>query len=68
MKLEEDPICNQCEEDDETAEHYLGECPAYGAIRQQTLGHIFLGQTELPTLKIKEILKYVRKTRRFEPP
>ena len=66
MKIEEDPTCEQCLEDTEDLEHYLTDCPAFATIRQRTFGETFLKRVDLKNLSIKNILKYVKRTKRFE--
>ena len=68
MNIEEDGRCEQCEEDDteETVEHFLTDCPAFGRNRRDSLGNISLSNDELPNLSLNKILKFVRSTKRFE--
>ena len=66
MKIEDDPTCEQCLEDIEDLEHYLTDCPAFATVRQQTLGAAFLKCEDLKNLNIKNILKFVKRTKRFE--
>ena len=66
MKFEQDTTCQQCLEDEETAEHFLADCPAFATVRQQTLGNMFLRRNELKSLKVSNILKFCKETGRFE--
>ena len=66
MKMEDDPICENCLEDEETVEHFLAECPAFATERYNTLGNMFLKQKDLPTLKINQILSFIKATKRFD--
>ncbi len=66
MKIEEDPTCEQCLEDMEDLEHYLTDCPAFATIRQQTFRETVLKREDLKNLGIKNILKYVKRTKWFE--
>ncbi len=66
MKIEEDPTCEQCLEDIEDLEHFLTDCPAFATIRQQTFGAAFLKREDLKNLNTKSILRYVKRTKRFE--
>ena len=72
MQIEEDPTCEQCEEEQETVEHFLCHCPAFARIRQETLGKHFIKNSEISTETIKNIYKYIMNTKRFsenwEPP
>ena len=67
MKIAEDPFCEHCnEEEEETAEHYICDCPAFSWARQQTFGAVFLHSEELKTLDLDVLLQYIRTTKRFE--
>jgi ribonuclease HI len=66
MKMEDSPICENCLEDEETAEHFLTECPAFAIERYHTLGKMFLEQNDLPNLRIKQILSFINETKRFD--
>ena len=66
MKMEEDPTCQNCLEEEETVEHFLTECPAFARERYHTLGNMFLKKEDLPSLKIKKILNFIDETRRLE--
>ena len=68
MGIENENNCKQCGEPDasETVEHYLASCPKYTFHRYHTLGKIFLNTNELKDLSLKNILKYVKKKKRFE--
>ena len=66
MKIEEDPSCDECKNDDEeTAEHFLTDCEAFCIPRFEHLGKMFLNQRDLRTLELRDILKFVRATKRF---
>ena len=67
MKIAEDPFCEHCnEEEEETAEHFICDCPAFAWARQQTFGAMFLHSEELKTLDLDVLLQYIRTTKRFE--
>ena len=66
MKMEDDPICQNCLEDEETVEHFLCHCPAFARNRRIALGYISLSSTDLPNYSLKKILKFVKSTKRFE--
>ena len=68
MGFENDGRCEQCEEDEteETVEHFLFDCPAFGRNRRNSLGNISLNIDELPNLSLNRILKFVKSTKRFE--
>ena len=66
MQIEEDPTCEQCLEDEETAEHYLCSCPTYGRIRQQNFGSMVIDGTEIKDMGARQILKYIKETKRYQ--
>ena len=66
MKMEDDPICNKCGEDEETSEHFIAKCPAFARQRKQFLGNYFLKTEELVNLGIKNIMKYADETGRLD--
>jgi ribonuclease HI len=62
-----DALCQQCLEDDESAGHFLLECPAY----ERTRWFIFsrdnlFGSNELNIKGVNRILKYCKATKRME--
>ena len=65
MKIEPEPTCEQCLEEEESVEHFLTECPAFSIPRYYTLGNMFLKQKDLPNLKVKKILEFVDRTERL---
>ena len=68
MKISNNPHCEQCCEEDaeETVEHYLCECPAFSRNRYHTLGRLVLNPEDLKHLKLKNILDFIKNTKRFE--
>ncbi len=68
MKLAEERTCEQCCEEDEieSMEHYLCQCPAFARSRRSTLGSFFLKVEELNKIDIRCIIKFVKQTQRFE--
>ena len=66
MKIEDDAICPNCWEGDETVEHFICDCPAFMWARQQTFGQRFLDSQDLRTLKYDVLLEYIKTTHRFE--
>ena len=66
MKIEEDPTCEHCQEDDETVEHYICHCEAFAWARLQVFGTHFMKNEELKSLDLDELLQFIRTTKRFE--
>jgi len=66
MKIVDDPTCEQCLEGVESVEHYLCECPAFGRPRYQIFGAMVIKKEELIHLSLRQILKFIEVSRRFE--
>ena len=66
MELEDHSLCDCGEGDEETVYHFLGECPAFSTIRYNIFGQHYLHTDQLRDLKTSDILKYVKKTGRFD--
>ena len=60
------PFCDHCYDIEETAEHFIGECPAYAMVRIQIFGlpYIDLSQiiTEFGTNKLIQYIKLTGRT------
>ena len=65
MKLAEDPICEQCLEEEESVEHFLCECPAFARPRYLNLGGLMIKRHELSELSLKRILSFIKESKRF---
>ena len=68
MKMTDSPMCRKCGLGEETAEHYITECPAYREKRMKNLGGHTLDRKELPNLKLKYILDFANDTGRLDEP
>ena len=66
MEIEDSPLCDCGEGDEETVYHFLGECPAFSTIRYNIFGYHFLRVDQMSELKLRDILKFVKKTGKFE--
>ena len=64
MRLTDSAACQYCGEEEDTAIHYLSECPAFGASRMAVFGHPTLDEMELAQIPAELVLKYIRRTRR----
>ena len=65
MGMEESPICDKCEEEEETAIHLLTACPYYWRERMQYLGAPTLETERIKELPTKKILDFARETKRW---
>ena len=65
MGLKIDPTCNKCEEEEETAEHFLLKCPAFAKVMYQIFGKAILMTEDIRKENISTILKYIENTKRF---
>ena len=65
MGMEDSPICEKCEEEEETVLHFLANCPRYSYERWSILGHSKIKSEELQYLKLRDIMNYTSRTRRW---
>ena len=65
MKLEEDPTCQKCQEEEETAIHFLTRCPMYAKLRWTTLGSSILSEESLHTIDLRKILQFTSESKRY---
>ena len=67
MKEENRPTCQQCDENEEgTAYHFIAKCPKFNNIRYQIFRKQFLEEESLKNLKVADILKYIKRTKRYD--
>ena len=61
MKLEDDPYCGMCGEE-QTAIHILTTCPGLVGLRLTILGKPVLNTNEVRNLRVGKILKFAKST------
>ena len=66
MGLEDNAVCEKCNEEEETAEHFIRKCPFFGKIRWETFGRAELSIEDLHKETIRDILLFITRTRRLE--
>ena len=67
MKKDISPTCEQCDTgEEETVLHFLGNCPRFSNLRYQIFRKQFLKEEEMRNLKIKNILRFVKKSCRYD--
>ena len=66
MDIDDNPLCDCGEGDEETVYHFLGECPAFNRIRFDIFRNHYLKTDQLKDLKLKDIMKFVKKTGKFD--
>ena len=64
MKIEDTPTCQFCEEDKETVEHFLTQCPFFATKRRQVF-NTFEIKEPLSSLKHTDVMRFVNLTKRF---
>ena len=65
LKKWESPKC-KCEEEDESADHFLLQCPLYARQRWQTMGMAFVPPSMAPSIKLDKISKFIQHTGRLK--
>ena len=65
MKIQTDPICSACGQEDETSLHILGKCPTTMITRHSFLGSHSLRSDELCCIKPHTLMRFVRASKRF---
>lgn len=66
MHLVDSPLCEQCGEAEETALHFMGDCPAYSWARIQHLGSDPLTYDDIAYLRVGDLASYANRTGRFD--
>ena len=62
--MQQDSSCRFCEEEEETAYHLVCTCPRFWRSRMECFNDTFLEET--PEWKVKQLLKFLRKTKMTE--
>ena len=65
MGLETDPICDKCQEEEETMEHFLTKCPFYAKVRDEIIGWPITNMENIRTCNLRNIINFVRCTGRL---
>ena len=60
------PLCDFCQSELETSEHFLGQCAGYATIRLRTLEHITMTWADIINCKPGTIIKFIKATHRFD--
>jgi hypothetical protein len=60
MGLTDDPTCERCLEEDESATHILCDCEAIANLRFRHLGQFFMEQSDYYDAPINRILHFIR--------
>ena len=68
MKMEESPTCEKCQLEEETAEHFITECPAYMEERYKVFGSRLLNKSELAAIRVRDLQRFKNETGRFDNP
>jgi len=65
MKITTHKTCEQCEEEDETVQHFLGKCPAFYNLRMETFHTHIINKEDIFNYSLYKIIKYAKKTKRL---
>jgi hypothetical protein len=60
-------ICSKCGTEEETRNHFLGDCDAYCVIRLKLFGVLFVVPEELCSIPLTALRDYIASTERFNP-
>jgi hypothetical protein len=60
LGLTNDPICDRCQEEDESAIHILCDCEAVAHIRVRHLGQFFMEPSDYYDAPINKVLHFIR--------
>merc|ERR1711963_1393060 len=63
IKRSDTKMCPNCEETEETVEHFLGQCPATALLRENTFYHHYLTSRDIfRRYSLSSIIKFIRLT------
>ena len=62
MGLETDPICDKCQEKEETMEHLLTKCPFYAKERDEIIGWPITNMETIRRCSLRNITSFIKKT------
>jgi len=65
MKIQKDPLCSACGEQEETSLHFFGECYANMQIRYSIFGAHLMQPAELYKVELSTLLPFATATKRF---
>jgi hypothetical protein len=60
LGLTDDPICERCLEEDESASHILCDCEAVAYLRLRHLGQFFMEPSDYYDAPIYNVLQFIR--------
>ena len=63
MGLNNDPLCEHCEEEQETSLHFISQCSYYVTTRMSIWGKPVLDPDDMK--RIKDLARFILKSRRF---
>jgi len=66
--VKDNAICPLCSEEEETALHFLGQCPALATIRQRVLETHPLTALELGKVKFLNLIRFAHSSGRLTTP
>ena len=66
MGVEDNPICEKCEESEETPEHLLTKCPFFARLRFEVLGIAFPSRVQIMESSLRTVLSFIKKSKRLE--
>ena len=65
MGVEDNPICEKCEEAEETPEHLLTKCPFFARLRFEVLGIAFPSRVQIIESSLRTVISFIKKSKRL---
>jgi hypothetical protein len=60
LELTDNPICERCIEEDESATHILCDCEAVAHVRFRHLGQFFMEPSDYCDAPLEKVLRFIR--------
>lgn len=64
--VKESTMCDECGAEEETAMHFISDCPRYLELRMQVFGNCIIDPRNVPLLSWRNIVTFIARSGRFE--
>jgi len=65
MGLNNDPLCEHCEGEQETSLHFISQCSYYVTTRMSIWEKPVLDPVDMNRMRVKDLARFILKSRRF---